>query len=179
MSKGTTALKTERLLLRRHIMEDAEVLYRDFGLDEEMFKYSGWNPYATPDAARETVSRFIAQYAEDRFYGWGIEYEGRLVGTIGAYDYDPETDSIEIGCSIERGRWGKGFGTESVKAVIHYLTEQEGIQCVTAWCAKDNVGSGKIMEKAGMRLTDIEEDALEIGGRKYDKMNYCYQAGCI
>ena len=41
MSKGTIQLTTDRLTLRRHIIEDAEILHQNFGLDPEMFRYSG------------------------------------------------------------------------------------------------------------------------------------------
>lgn len=172
MSKGTIQLTTDRLTLRRHIIEDAEVLHQYFGLDPEMFRYSGWNPYATEQTAEETVRCFIDSYTEDHFYGWAIEYDGRLIGTIGAYDYDPETRSIEIGCSIERKSWRKGFAGEATQTVIAYLTDQEGIRCVRAWCAADNISSRRIMERAGMTLASIEKDALEIDGMKYDKLNY-------
>ena len=172
MSKGTVLLTTDRLVLRRHTEEDAMLLYQNFGQDPEMFKYSGWNPYASKEAAEEAVRQFIDSYDDNHFYGWAIEYDGRLTGTIGAYDYDPETDSIEIGCSIERKSWGKGFAGEAVRAVIRYLTEQEEIRCVKAWCAADNVGSQKIMERAGMKQVSMEKGALEIEGQKYDKLNY-------
>ena len=39
-----------------------------------------------------------------RFYGWGIVYEGKLIGTIGAYDYDADKSWIEIGMSILKPR---------------------------------------------------------------------------
>ena len=35
MSKGTIQLTTDRLTLRRHIIEDAEILHQNFGLDPE------------------------------------------------------------------------------------------------------------------------------------------------
>lgn len=175
MSTGTIALTTKRLILRRHISEDAVALYENFGKDSRMFEFSGWNPYATEDMAKETVERFIDSYQDKRFYGWAIEYEGRLIGTIGAYDFDPETDSIEIGCSIERKNWGNGFAGEALTAVLDYLTGQEGIKRVIAWCASDNTGSRKIMEKAGMRHVATEPDALIIEGNRFAKMHYEYE----
>ena len=172
MGRGTIQLTTDRLILRRHIPEDAEILHENFGLDPEMFRYSGWNPYAAKEAAEMTVRRFIDSYGDDRFYGWAIEHNYDLIGTIGAYDFDPATDSVEIGCSIERRSWGQGFASEALQAVITYLTDQEGIQCVRAWCAAENFGSRRIMERSGMTQTSIEEDALEINGKKYNKLNY-------
>ena len=174
MSNGTIQLTTDRLVLRRHKEEDALLLHQNFGLDSEMFRYSGWNPYATEQMAGETVSQFMDSYGDTHFYGWAIEYNGRLIGTIGAYDYEPETESIEIGCSIQRASWGQGFAGEAVKAIIAYLTEQEGIKCVKAWCAADNVGSRKVMERAGMGHVSTEKGALEVEGKKYDRENYIF-----
>ena len=129
---GTISLKTSRLLLRRHVPEDAGTLYQNFGTDAAMFRYSGWNPYATPEQAGETVQRFIDSYADPRFYGWAIERERRMIGTIGAYDFDKEKNQIEVGFSIERTSWGKGYAAEALRAVLEYLTVQEGIARVTA-----------------------------------------------
>ena len=171
---GTISLQTPRLLLRRHVPEDAGILYRNFGTDAAMFRYSGWNPYATPEQARETVQQFIDSYADPRFYGWAIEYEGRMIGTIGAYDYDQEKSQIEVGFSIERASWGKGYAAEALRAVLEYLTSQEGIARVTAWCASDNIASSRTMEKAGMRLSIIDADGLEVDGQRYDKLVYTY-----
>ncbi len=171
---GTISLQTPRLLLRRHVLEDAGLLYRNFGMDVAMYHYSGWNPYATPEQARETVQRFIESYAGPRFYGWAIEREGRMIGTIGAYDYDQERNQIEVGFSIERASWGKGYAAEALRAVLEYLTAQEGIVRVTAWCASDNIASKRTLEKAGMRLLGIEAGGLEVDGQWYDKLDYAY-----
>ena len=62
---GTTELKTERLTLRRYRPDDAEALYRYLGTDPAMYQYSGWNPYATPEMAKETVNRFIDSYDDE------------------------------------------------------------------------------------------------------------------
>lgn len=57
---GTKELRTSRLLLRRHVMEDAAPLHEGFGTDPAMFEYSGWNPYATLEMAESTVADAIA-----------------------------------------------------------------------------------------------------------------------
>ena len=171
---GTMEFTTERLLLRKYRMDDARSLYEKFGRDPQMYEYSGWNPYATYDMAGETVQRFIDSYKNTDFYGWAIKYRGQLIGTAGAYDHDAEKNQIEIGMSIERPSWGQGFATEALIGILKYLTEHEGIEVITAWCASENTGSMKAMQKAGMKLADLEMEALEIDGKKYDKLNYRY-----
>ena len=173
---GTIPLQTSRLFLRRHVPEDAGFLYQTFGTDAAMYRYSGWNPYATPEQAGETVGRFIGSYADPRFYGWAIERGRRLVGTIGAYDYDPEKIQIEVGFSIARASWGHGYAAEALRVVLAYLTEWEGIAHVTAWCASNNTASRRTLEKAGMRLSEIDAGGLTADGKQYDKLNYIFGA---
>ena len=103
-----------------------------------------------------------------------IESEDVLYGTVGAYDY--KDDRIEVGFSIVRDCWGRGYATEALKAVLTYLTENEGISCVTAWCAAQNIGSRRVLEKAGMLLVGTETAGLMVGDRIYDKLIYEYKA---
>ena len=172
---GSAEIWTERLILRRYRLEDASALYEEFGKDEEMHRYSGWNPYATPEMAEETVRRFIAGYDEEHFYAWVMDFEDVLFDTIGAYDY--KGDSIEVGLSVAKACWGRGYATEALQAVLHHLTENERIPCVTAWCASENIGSQRAMEKAGMKLARIEKDGLNVGDETYDKLFYEYKKG--
>ncbi len=188
---GTAELLTDRLMLRRYREEDADELYRRFGTDPEMTKYSGWNPYATPEAARATVQRFIESYSDEHFYGWIIDWEDGVIGTIGAYDYEPggtggTADStahtalrtggtIEVGFSIARTYWGQGYATEALKCVLRYLTENEGIGSVTAWCASDNTGSRRVLEKSGMELARTEKAGLTVGDKTYDQLFFEYR----
>jgi len=59
---------------------------------------------------------FIENYTDPHFYGWAIEREGRMIGNIGAYDYDSKKNQIEVGFSIERASWGKGYAAEALEA---------------------------------------------------------------
>ena len=170
---GTAELRTENLTLRRYVPEDAEVLYRCFGTDPEMSQYSGWNPYADPDMARETVQGMIDSYKNDRSYSWVMDFDDILVGTIGAYDC--QKDQIEVGLSVMKKWQGRGFATEALKAVLKYLTENEGFSRVTAWCADENAGSRRVLEKAGMRLVQTVKDGLSVNDRVYDKRIYEYR----
>lgn len=175
---GTAELWTEHLILRRYRPEDAEALYEHFGTDPDMYKYSGWNPYATLEAAQETVQRFIDSYEFDRTYSWVMDVDGVVVGTIGAYDYKADYDAsqIEVGYSVDKAWQGRGFATEALTEVLKYLTENEGITCVTAWCAGENIGSVRVLEKSGMKLVRTEQSSLTVGDETYDRLIFEYMA---
>ena len=115
---------------------------------------------------------FIQSYDDDHSYPWVMDVEDIVVGTIGAYDYTGSR--IEVGFSVDRNWQGRGFATEAVKKVLEYLTENEGIPCVTAWCAEENTGSRRVLEKSGMRLVRTEKDGLTVGDRVYTKRIYEY-----
>ena len=53
-----------------------------------------------------------------------------LYGTIGAYDY--HDNQIEVGFSVARACWGRGYATQALKKGLDYLTINENIYCVTA-----------------------------------------------
>ena len=170
---GTAELSTERMTLRRYCPEDVELLHRYLGTDPAMVEYSGWNPYASEEMAEKTVQEFIARYDDPHFYGWIIDFEDYPAGTIGAYDY--ENDSIEVGFSVAPPFQGRGYAAEALAEVLRFLTENEEIPRVTAWCAAENIASKRTLEKAGMKLTGVEEGGITVGEQVYDKLLFEYR----
>ena len=172
---GTAELWTENLVLRRYRPDDAEQLYRYFGSDPDMYKYSGWNPYATPEMTKETIQQFISSYEDEHSYSWVMDAHGDDVaaGTIGAYDY--RDGQIEVGFSVAKSWQGRGFATEALMKVLEYLTENEGISCVTAWCAAENTASKRVLERSGMKHVRTEARGLEVGDMSFDKLIYEYR----
>lgn len=150
-------LKTERLLLRSEKMEDAKILYEFLGCDAEMSKYTEWNPYSTLASTMKKIEQDIQNSQNKDFYSWVIQSKTEVVGTIGAYDYEPQTNSIEIGYSIFRKAWGKGYATEALSEVIRYLFEERFIDKVHAWSHMENIASQKVLEKAGLKKEAIKK----------------------
>ena len=167
-------LRTERLTLRPFCLEDALTAHKLFGTDEDMYRYSGWNPYATVEDAERFI-RTTLENAAPHARCFAIEYAGELVGNIGAYNYEEANNRIEVGCSIAKDSWNKGFATEALKAVLQFLTESENVSAVVAWSAEENIGSRRALEKAGMVLERVEKNGLTVGNKTYNKLNYVYR----
>jgi ribosomal-protein-alanine N-acetyltransferase len=53
------------------------------------------------------------------------------------------------------------------------------MQCVTAWCAVENTGSRKVLEKAGMQLVRTEKNGIKTGDKLCDKLIYEINTGDI
>ena len=153
-------LETKRLILRQVSLKDAGILYQELGCYPEMIRYTGWNPYNSEESATEKIKQDIANSEREGFYSWIIEADGRPIGTIGAYGYDQEISSIEIGYSIFRAEWGHRYASEAAARVVKFLIHEEGINRVHAWCHCENLASAAVLESAGLRQEGLLRQAM-------------------
>ena len=63
---------------------------------------------------------------------------------------DGPADEPELGYRLRRAVWGRGYGTEVSRALIDRAFAELGARRVFAQTYQDNVGSRRVMEKAGM-----------------------------
>lgn len=70
--KGTQTIQTDRLILRRAVLEDAEPMFRNWATDPEVTKYLTWPPHESVDVTRSLLERWTAEYENDDYYHWMI-----------------------------------------------------------------------------------------------------------
>ena len=80
-----------------------------------------------------------------------LEGDGVTIGEIGAF-LDPDAGTAQVGYSIVRSCWGRGYATEALRALIAELLRRDDVRRVIAETMVDHVASRRVMEKAGMRL---------------------------
>ncbi|MBR6147380.1 MAG: GNAT family N-acetyltransferase [Lachnospiraceae bacterium] len=155
--KGTVKLETERLILRKHVLNDAPAMYKNWASEKEVTEFLSWEPYHSIEDVQKILSEWISQYANNDFYFWTIELKdsGELVGDISVITIDPNTFSVELGYGIGSRWWGKGIVAESGKALIRFFFEEVGVNRVYAKHATGNPNSGKAMQKMGMKYEGI------------------------
>ena len=56
----------------------------------------------------------------------------------------------EVWYKLHLDHWGKGFGTEALNRVLDFGFDDLNLHRIQAGCAVDNMGSIKVLEKAGM-----------------------------
>ena len=76
-----------------------------------------------------------------------IAVEGQVVGSVLSYE---EEGRPEVSYWIGRAYWGRGIAT---RALASFLTEVNTERPINARVAKDNVGSIRVLEKCGFRVT--------------------------
>ena len=157
---GTKEIKTARLLLRRFLLEDFDAVYLIYGSDPEVNKFISFAPCKTKESTTSFVQMHIEKYdADSDFYGWAVTLHGEVIGSVGLFNVDNSSDACEVGASLGSKWWGQGFITEAVKALITFAFDEIGIHRVYASHHKDNIGSGRVLVKNGMKFEGIMRDA--------------------
>jgi RimJ/RimL family protein N-acetyltransferase len=77
-----------------------------------------------------------------------IDLDGAVAGTIGSFRID---DQPEVTYWIDRTRWGKGIASTALQILLAELVERP----VYARAASDNIGSLRVLEKAGFRRVGV------------------------
>lgn len=148
--KGTLPLTTERLLLRRFAIDDADAMYANWARDPEVSQYLFWDAHPDTQVTRAVLSAWVDSYEKERYYNWAIALGGEIIGSISVVDGSEANAWAEIGYCIGKAYWGRGIMTEALARVLAFLFEEVGLHRV--WLKHDtrNIGSGRVMIKNGM-----------------------------
>ena len=72
---GTQRLETERLILRRYVIEDAEDMFRNWASDPEVTKFLTWPTHKSVEITRMVLNDWLSQYADGGYFNWAMEYK--------------------------------------------------------------------------------------------------------
>lgn len=171
--KGTKTLETDRLILRKFRVDDAEQMYRNWASDPEVAKFMTWPPHPDVDCTKSLIAEWISNYADASNYNWVIEWKktGDVIGNISVPRLEEAVEGAEVGYCLSRAWWGQGIMPEALRAVITYLIEEVGMNRVAATHDRNNAKSGRVMEKAGMKyegtLRAADRNNQGIGDKVY------------
>jgi [ribosomal protein S5]-alanine N-acetyltransferase len=147
---GVERLETPRLHLRPFAAGDAAVVHPVYS-DPEVMRYVATGPL--PDL--EMTSRLLRDYVTHQ-RAWGYSFwavveqaSGTLIGDAGLYR--TPVGEVELGYTLGRPWWGRGYATEAAGAWLEAAFSQLGISEVVALAEPANAASLRVLEKLGMR----------------------------
>lgn len=144
-------LETERLRLREPAANDAARIYQLAGRREVALGTLNI-PHPYPE---EAAAAFITNVRELMAGGHAYVFAivphdvGQLVGTVGLSP-DPFHAHAEIGYWIGLPYWNRGYMTEAVRRVLTFGFAELKLKRIFAHCFTWNVGSTRVLQKAGM-----------------------------
>ncbi|MBD5458174.1 MAG: GNAT family N-acetyltransferase [Lachnospiraceae bacterium] len=155
--KGTILLETNRLILRKFVIEDSEAMYNNWASEDEVTKFLTWPTHSDVEVTRAVLSNWIADYNKADFYNWAIELKeiGEVIGNISVVLVKENIECAELGYCMGTNWWGLGIMPEAGKVVVKYLFEEVGFNRIAATHDKNNPKSGRVMQKIGMTYEGI------------------------
>lgn len=149
-------IETERLILRKFALDDAEAMFKNWANDPEVTKYMTWNPHPNVETTKKIIQMWLDEYNDPNTKRFAITLKdtGEIVGSIDIVDY--VKGCPEIGYCLSRKCWNKGYMTEAATAFIKYLFK-EGFKKIVIEAHVDNIGSNRVIEKCGFTFSHQEE----------------------
>ena len=151
--KGTVAIETERLMLRRFTMEDCEVAFRNWESDPKTTEFLRWQPMENIEATRDVLQTWVNDYADPAFYQWAIVPKTlqEPIGTMSVVGMNERTETLHIGYCIGSKWWRMGYTSEAFAAIIPFLFDEVGANRIESQHDPNNPNSGKVMQKCGLK----------------------------
>lgn len=155
-------LYTDRLILTpwNDCTEDAEGLYA-YARDPEVGPKAGWSPHK--DVA-ESLAIIREIFLPNNVWAIREKETGKIVGSIGLEPDRRREDvnSREMGYSLARESWGKGYMTEAAKAVMDYAFEKYGLVVMGICTSPENKRSQRVIEKCGFKYEGCQRRGYHI-----------------
>jgi ribosomal-protein-alanine N-acetyltransferase len=172
-------LETERLLLRPLTLADAETAFRGWTGDAEVARYVSWLPHHSIDDTLAWLKEI--EWKQDAAgdiipndnYIWGfvLKETGALFGS-GGLIWEEDWQLFQVGYNIMKTHWGYGYTTEAMRAVLRFAAQTLGLKQVSGGHAKENIGSGRVLEKLGF-VYHHESMTPQVDGRRvFDSREY-------
>ncbi len=160
---GTQTIETERLILRRFTINDAEDMYNNWASNPNVNKFLTWPLHPNADFTRSLIEGWVSGYKDGGCFNWAIEYRenSNVIGNISVVELNEKLEAAEIGYCMCEDYWGRELMPEALKAVMDYLFDVVGLNRVGARHDIHNEKSGRVMDKVGMKREGILRDAAK------------------
>jgi len=142
-------LESERLILRRIQLKDAEAVYRIFS-DPDVLRYYDIGAYTHIDQARNLIERLDTRFEQRTGIRWGITIRGEdiVIGTFG-FGWTQHNHQGEIGYDLARDHWQQGIMSEALQVALRFGFEVAELNRIQAHVIPGNIASEKLLLKHG------------------------------
>ncbi len=128
-------------------------------------------PYSEQDGIDYISSMLSAN--EDETFAFAITLDNKVIGSIGVFrQQNIHRQTAELGYYIAEEYWGKGIMTEAVKQICEYVFKHSDILRIYAEPFAYNIGSCRVLEKAGFQYEGTLRSNAVKNGKVIDMKMY-------
>lgn len=168
-------LQTDRLVLEPYRESDlADILA--YASHPDVSKFVPWDSHKSLDDSKNFLN-FVAQSTNNSrgrlFFVFAIRLKetGCVIGSIDFKNANPRCGQIDYALGYKY--WNKGIVTEAAEAIKRWAFESlPEMARFQAFCASENIGSARVMEKIGMQKEGIRRKAFVLKGQPVNITDY-------
>ena len=168
-------VETQRLILRRLRPEDYLAMAA-WDMDERVYKYLLASACKSPEEPLSWLPKKDPTSKINILMLVSEKSDGHAVG-IYALNHELDRDVWTISYVNRYDDWGKGYTTEGMRALMEYAAREYGARSFEGECAKENVGSAKVMGKLGMVYDHSSSYTKHDGSATYASDVYVLKIG--
>lgn len=153
---------------------DAEAVFA-YRSDAFVNRYQGWIPASISDVyyfINYKISREI------NLPGTWVQFvliskdENQIIGDIGIHFLSSDTFQVEMGCTLCKLYHGKGYASEALNQIIHYLFLVLDKRRIIASIDPRNESSVRLYERLGFRKEAHFRESIYMNGEWADDLIY-------
>ncbi len=173
-----TRLTTARLVLREVVPGDWRAILA-YQSDPAYLRYYPWST-RTPKDVRNFV-RMLTGWRRERprtkfQFAATLRASGDLIGTCGIRRRAPDATEADVGIELAPARWGQGYATEAMKAILRFGFGELKLHRIWAQCITDNRSAVGLVRRLGMKREGRLGETTLIRGRWHDSLIYAVLA---
>ena len=140
---------TTRLALRPITREDGGPIFESYAQDALVTRFLVWSPHQSRNETDAYIDRCISTPSHvARTYVIVDRMDHSVRGAFDLRQTAPHR--LEFGYVLARPWWGQGLMTEALGEIVHWALRQPSVFRISAVCDVENVGSARVMAKAGL-----------------------------
>ena len=165
-------LVTSRLLLRPFTPADVEIVHPIYS-DPEVMRYVATGPLADITHTQRLVEDYSDHQYLHGYSFWAVieQSSGALIGDAGLYR--TPAGEVELGYTLGKAWWGRGYATEGARAALEYARGVLARDRVISLIHPDNAASARVASRLGATA----EGSTELFGRPAVVYAYAHAGG--
>ena len=148
-------LTADRFVLRAFREDDVAAL-AELHADREVVRYLTKNGEPEPglDDAWEYMAMHLGHWVFKGYGKWALadRKTDKLIGRVGFYDAPYDWPGLELGWTVARDLWGKGYASEAARAALRWGFENIDAGEIISAIHPDNARSIRVAERLGEKF---------------------------
>lgn len=171
---GTLKIETERLILRKFELKDAECSFKYWASKKKIQSLYGEPVYDTYGKTKRLIEGYISSYNKVSFYRWAIvlKESNECIGQVAYFLVDDKNHFGELEYCLAEEFQKMGLGTEAVKAVISFGFNNINFHKVQISHKEGNEASKKVILKNNLTFEGVLRDYFYVNRKYYSRYYY-------